>query len=166
MEMLISQDWLRRKVESAPDMDSDAGPFIMVLESIGMFLPPDVGPAEAQPPRVVEAFGVFVRQFRRQKQWTIEELARRARVDAEDLRQIERHPRVRPRPRIVHQLAEVMGLPERSLLRLSGAAVTRDQHFEEESLRFAAKSDDMSKLSRDEQRALNDFVKFLTDQAK
>jgi transcriptional regulator with XRE-family HTH domain len=166
MEMLISQDWLRRKVESAPDTDSDAGPFIMVLESIGMFLPPDVAPTEPQPARVAEAFGVLVRQFRRQKQWTIEEFARRARVDAEDLRQIERHPQVRPRPRIVHQLAEVMGLPERALLKLSGTAVTRDQHFEEESLRFAAKSDDMSKLSRDEQRALNDFVKFLTDQAK
>jgi transcriptional regulator with XRE-family HTH domain len=166
MEMLISQDWLRRKVESSPDMDSDAGPFIMVLESIGMFLPPDLAPAEPLSPRVVEAFGVLVRQFRRQKQWTVEELARRTRVDAEDLRQIERHPQVRPRPRIVHQLAEVMGLPERALLKLSGAAVTRDQHFEEESLRFAAKSDDMSKLSRDEQRALNDFVKFLTDQAR
>lgn len=166
MEMLISQDWLRRKVESDPDMDSDAGPFINVLESIGMFLPPDIAPAEPQSPRVVEAFGVLVRQFRRQKQWTVEELARRARVDAEDLRLIERQPQVRPRPRIVHQLSAVMGVPERALLKLSGAAVTRDQHFEEEALRFAAKSDDMSKLSREEQRALNDYVKYLIDQAK
>jgi transcriptional regulator with XRE-family HTH domain len=166
MEMLISQDWLRRKVESDPDMGTDAGPFINVLESIGMFLPPDLVSAEVQSPRVVEAFGVLVRQFRRHKQWTVEELARRARVDAEDLRQIERHPNVRPRPRIVHQLSEVMGVPERALLKLSGATVTRDQSFEEEAMRFAAKSDDMSKLSREEQRVLNDYVKYLIKQAK
>lgn len=166
MKMLISQDWLRRKVASDPDMDSDAGPFINVLESIGMFLPPDVALSEAQPPRVVEAFGVLVRQFRRQQRWTVEELAQRARVDAEDLRQIERHPHVRPRPRIVHQLSSVMGVPERALLKLSGATVTRDQSFEEEAMRFAAKSDDMSKLSREEQRALNDYVKYLIKQAQ
>ena len=166
MEMLISQDWLRRKVESDPDVDNDAGPFINVLESIGMFLPPDVAPVEAPSTRVVEAFGVLIRQFRRQRQWTVEELARRTRVDAEDLRQIERHPNVRPRPRIVHQLSEVMGVPERALLKLSGATVTRDQRFEEEAMRFAAKSDDMSKLSREEQRVLNDYVKYLIKQAK
>ena len=165
MKMLISQDWLRRKVESDPDMDAEAGPFIHALESVGMFLPPDIAVAAPQAPALLEAFGVFVRQFRRQQQWTIEELSRRARVDVEDLRQIERNPQAPPRPRVVHQLAAVMKVPERSLLKLSGAAVTRDEGFAEEAMRFAAKSDDMSKLSREEQRVLNEYVKYLTKQA-
>jgi transcriptional regulator with XRE-family HTH domain len=168
MEMLISPDWLRRKVESDPDVDTDAGPSIKLLESIGMFLPADLIPAEAEKDktvRVVEAFGVLVRQLRRQKQWTIEELAKRARVDAEDLRHIERDPHYRPRPRVVHQLSAVYGVPERPLMKLSGATITRDHDFEEKAMRFAAKSDDMSKLSQEEQQALNDYVKYLIEQA-
>ena len=165
MKMLISQDWLRRKVESDPDVDGDAGPFIHALESIGMFLPPDISTAKAQPQPLLEAFGVFVRQFRRQQQWTIEELSARAKVDVEDLRQIERNPRSPPRPRVVHQLASVMRVPERSLLQLSGAAISQDQEFAQEAMRFAAKSDDMAKLSREEQRALNEYVRYLNKQA-
>lgn len=165
MEMLISQDWLRRKVESDPDVDTESGPSLATLESIGMFLPTELTPAdENKVVSLVQAFGVLVRQLRRQKQWTVDELAKRARVDAEDLRQIERDPHFRPRPRVVHQLAEVFGMPERSLMKLSGATITQDNGFQEEAMRFAAKSDDMSKLSRDEQRALNDYVKYLIKQ--
>jgi transcriptional regulator with XRE-family HTH domain len=166
MEMLISPDWLRRKVESDPDVDTDAGPSINLLEAIGMFLPAELIPAEENKVvRVVEAFGVLARQLRRQKQWTIEELAMRARVDAEDLRQIERDPHYRPRPRVVHQLSAVYGVPERPLMKLSGATITRDHDFEEKAMRFAAKSDDMSKLSREEQQALNEYVKYLIEKA-
>lgn len=165
MEMLISQDWLRRKVESDPDMDTEAGPSLNMLESIGMFLPAELTPTdENKVVSLVQAFGVLVRQLRRQKQWTVDELAQRARVDAEDLRQIERDPQYRPRPRVVHQLAAVFGMPERSLMKLSGATITQDNGFQEEAMRFAAKSDDLSKLSRDEQRALNDYVKYLIEQ--
>lgn len=166
MKMLISQDWLRRKVESDPDSDTDAGPAINVLESIGMFLPADLNAAgDEKVVRLVGAFGVLIRQLRRQHQWTIEELAAKARVDAEELRQIERDPHFRPRPRVVHQLSSVFKVPERPLMKLSGATITHDQDFQEEAMRFAAKSDDMSKLSRDEQRALKDYVKYLTEQA-
>ena len=166
MEMLISPDWLRRKVESDPDIDTDAGPAIYVLESIGMFLPAELNPVdEGKVVRLVEAFGVLVRQLRRGKQWTIDELAAKARVSADDLRQIERDPHFRPRPRVVHQLAAVFGVPERALMKLSGATVTRDQAFEEEAMRFAAKSDDMSKLTREEQRVLNQYVKYLSEEA-
>ncbi|WP_315731538.1 MULTISPECIES: helix-turn-helix transcriptional regulator [unclassified Bradyrhizobium] len=164
MEMLISPDWLRRKVELDPDVDTDAGPSMAVLESAGMFLPAELVPADdAKVVNLIMAFGVLVRQLRRQRQWTIEELAKRARVDAEDLRLIERDPHNKPRPRVVHQLAVVFSMPERALMKLSGATVTRDEAFEEEAKRFAAKSDDMSKLSKEEQRALNDYVKYLVE---
>lgn len=166
MEMLISQDWLRRHTQTDPDIDIEAGPPLFLFESIGMFLPTELAkPDESKTVNLVQAFGVLVRQLRRQKQWSVEELARRARVDAEDLRQIERDIHYRPRPRTVHQLANVFGVPERSLMKLSGATVSNDNDFEEEAIRFAAKSDDMSKLTRDEQRALHDFVKYLTEQA-
>jgi transcriptional regulator with XRE-family HTH domain len=166
MEMLISQDWLRRNIASDPDLDTDTGPSLAVLESIGMFLPDNLAVQDSgKVVRLVQAFGVLVRQLRRHRQWTVDELARRARVDVEDLRSVERDPHFRPRPRLVHQLATVFDVPERALMKLSGATITRDVHFEEEAIRFAAKSDDMSKLSKDEQRALNEYVKYLAKQA-
>jgi len=111
------------------------------------------------------AFGVLVRQLRRQRQWSIVELSERARVDVQDLRLIERDPHNKPRPRVVHQLSAVFEMPERALMKLSGATVTRDEAFEEEAKRFAAKSDDLSKLSKEEQQALNDYVKYLVERA-
>lgn len=166
MEMLISQDWLRRRIETDPDLDVEAGLPIGVLESIGMFLPAELTAQEdAKVVRLTEAFGVLVRQLRRRQQWTVDQLAQKARVDIEDLRAIERDPHYRPRPRVVHQLAGVFKIPERPLMKLSGATVTHDQDFEEEAMRFAAKSDDLSKLTREEQKALNDYVKYLAEQA-
>ena len=167
MKILVSNDWLRRKVGADPEVDIEAGPSISTLEAIGMFLPAELNSADkSKVVRLVEAFGVLVRQLRRQKQWSIEELAQRARVDPEELRCIERDPHYRPRPRVVHQLSKVFGMPERALMKLSGATVTHNQNFQEEAMRFAAKSDNMlSKLSRDEQQVLNDYVKYLVEQA-
>jgi transcriptional regulator with XRE-family HTH domain len=166
MKMLISPDWLRRKIESDPDVDTDAGPSIGLMESAGMFHPAEaVSADEDKMLRVVQAFSLLVRQLRRQQQWTIEELAKRALVDVEDLRQIERDPHYRPRPRVVHQLSTVYGVPERPLMKLSGATVNADHDFEEKAMRFAAKSDDVSQLSEQEQQALNEYVKYLVEEA-
>ena len=166
MEMLISHDWLRRNIASDPDQDTDTGPSVAVLESLGMFLPDNLSAQDDEKvARLVQAFGVLVRQLRRHRQWTVDELARRARVDVDDLRLVERDPHFRPRPRLVHQLANVFDVPEHALMKLSGSTITRDVGFKEEAIRFAAKSDDMSKLSRDEQRALNEYVKYLAKQA-
>ena len=46
---------------------------------------------------------------------------------------------------------------------LSGAMVANDDQIGEEAERFAAKSDDLSKLTREELKLLNQFVKFLSD---
>jgi transcriptional regulator with XRE-family HTH domain len=166
MKMLISPDWLRRKIESDPDVDTDAGPSIGLMESAGMFGPTEaVSTDEAKVLRVVQAFSLLVRQLRRQHQWTIEELAKRALVDVEDLRQIERDPHYRPQPRVVHQLSTVYGVPEHPLMKLSGATVNADHDFEEKAMRFAAKSDDVSQLSDQEQQALNEYVKYLVEEA-
>lgn len=165
MEMLVTRDWLRRKIESDLDIETDAGAPIAVLESVGMFLSCDPQEETSNVVQLKQAFGVLIRQLRRRDQLTLEALAKRARINAEDLRQIEHDPHFKPRPRVVHQLADVFGVPVRPLMKLSGATVARDERFEEEACRFAAKSDDLSKLSRDEQSALNEYVKFLVTEA-
>ena len=164
MEILISQEWLQRRIDTDPVVDTDAGAPITVLRDIGMFLSPElVGEDPARNDRLAHSFGVLIRHLRRRDGLSIENLAKKARIDPEQLRQVEHDPHYRAKPRLVFQLASVFEIPERSLMVLSGAMVGNDNALEEEAERFAAMSDDMSQLTRDERRLLNDFVKFLSE---
>lgn len=166
MEMLVSQDWLQRRIDTDPWIDTDAGAPIAVLASIGMFIAPELVANEvADRERVSYSFGVFIRQLRRRDGLSIEKLAQRARIDVEELRLIEHDPHFRAKPRMVHQLSDVFKIPERSMMTLAGAMVANDNRIEEAAERFAAMSDDMSKLTREERKLLNDFVKFLAKEA-
>lgn len=93
---------------------------------------------------------------------TVSDLAAKARIEEKEIRKIEQDHQHVPRPRTIHQLAMVFKLPERALMKLSGATVTRDIQFREEACRFAAKSDGMATLSTEEQRELNRYIKFLS----
>jgi hypothetical protein len=166
MEMLVSQDWLQRKIDNDPWIDSDGGTPIAVLTSIGMFIAPELITNEAEErERSSYSFGVFIRQLRRRDGLSVEKLAQKARIDVEELRLVEHDPHYRAKPRMVHQLSDVFKIPERSMMTLAGAMVTNDNRIEQAAERFAAMSDDMSKLTREERRLLNDFVKFLAEEA-
>lgn len=166
MEMLVSQEWLQRRIDTDPDVDMDAGAPITVLASLGMFLSPELVGREERTERLSHGFGVFIRQLRRREELSIDQLAVKAHVDVEELRQVEHDPYFRARPRFVHQLSEYFHVPERPMMKLAGAIVANDDSIEEEAQRFAAKSDDMSKLTRDEKKLLNEFVKFLSRHAE
>lgn len=162
MEMLISKEWLRRKIESTPDVETDAGAPMAVLEDIGMFLPTDlIAGADAKDAELGLAFGVLVRQLRRRDEMSVAELAETAQIDEGEIQSIETDPTYLPRPRTVHRVATVFKIPERAMMKLSGATVSRDTGFKEAAQRFAAKSGDISKLSKEEQDALNEFVRYL-----
>lgn len=163
MQMLISREWLRKKIESDPDVEVEAGRPIEVLDDIGMFLSADVVGQPEPKSELKEAFGVLVRQLRRRDGLSVQDLSTKARVQEDELRRIERDPHYLPRPRTVHQIANVFNVPERAFMKLSGATITHDQAFRDEALKFAAKSDDIAKLSRDEQRVLNSYIKYLSE---
>jgi len=161
MEMLISRDWLRRKIEATPDIECDAGMPAAALESLGMFLPPELQEPSDKVVRLTQAFGVLIRQLRRRDGLSISALATKARVDEVELQHIECDEEFRPRPRTVHQLASHFKLPERAMMKLSGATITHDRHFEEEAHRFAAKSAGLSTLKRDELKILKSYIRYL-----
>lgn len=164
MEMQISREWLQRRIQNDPDVETDAGTPIDVLKSLGMFLSPElVQPVGGRNERLPQSFGVLIRQLRRRDQLSVEQLSKKARIDQEELRQIEHDPHFRAKPRMVHQLSTVFKIPTRSMMVLSGAMVANDDQIGEEAERFAAKSDDLSKLTREELKLLNQFVKFLSD---
>lgn len=164
MKMMISRDRLREKIMNDPDVDQEAGFPTSAFEAIGMFISPISSAAnDDNVVRLKEAFGVFIHQLRRREKISIVDLSVKARVDEDEIRKIENDPHHKPRPRTIHQLAEFFKVPERSLMKLSGATVTLDHMFQEEAFRFAAKSDGMSKLTHSEQKALNEYIRFLAD---
>lgn len=161
MKMLISRDRLREKILFDEDLDFEAGCPSHTLEDLGMFLPSDLATEAPDQQMLKTAFGVFVKQLRRRDGVTIYELSQRARIDEDEVRKIEHDPHHKPRPRTVHQLATVFKVPERAMMKLSGATITHDSALKDEAFKFAARSDEMSKLSSAEQKALRDFIKFL-----
>jgi transcriptional regulator with XRE-family HTH domain len=166
MEMLVSRDWIRNKIAADPEMDAEAGVPAALLEDLGMFIPGDLEDTQQPDEKIVRlklAFGVLIRQLRRRDELSINALAQRARIAEEELRTIEHDPHYKPRPRTVHQLAQYFKVPEREMMKLSGATRTFDAEFQEVAYRFAANSDDLSKLTDAERQALNEYVKYLND---
>ena len=100
--------------------------------------------------------------LRRREQLSADKLAQEARVNASELRRIELDPAFDPNPRTIFQLEKSFKLPSRSLVVLSGAVDVND-NVREEVVRFAASSEDISGLTKEQRKLLNRFVKFLRE---
>ena len=107
--------------------------------------------------------GALLGMLRRREQLSVDELALNARVAASELRRIELDPRHAPNPRTIYQLERYFKLATGSLVTLSGAVRVADD-VREEAVRFAASSENISDLTKEERKLLNHFVKFLRKQ--
>lgn len=161
MKLEITREWFERRAKLEGDLEISAGR-----------LARDPAPEQAQveieaseaPTPIRMAFGSFVETMRRQKGFSIEKLAERADLEVADIVRIERDAHFRPEPRVVHRLAETFNLPGKAMQQLSGNTVARPG-LQEQALRFAARSGDSpQKLSREEQRALAEFISYLEKQ--
>lgn len=112
-----------------------------------------------------EGLSALLQLLRRRDNLSYEQLAQRARVDPEEVKSIETDSTYTVRPRTIYQLEHFFKLPKRSLAKLAGMTRNQSSDFLEEVMRFAAHSKTMYKLTRDETRILNAFVKFLGKEA-
>jgi HTH-type transcriptional regulator, competence development regulator len=161
MNFNISKEWLLKHAEEDDKVEISAGrigleDLIAHKKALGASKEPMEAP--------VPAFGKLINLCRRSKGLSMEQLAERARVDLSELINIEHDLRYRPEPRTVYQLSGVLDLPNEKLLQLSGNMVIRDMRFEQSVVKFAARSESVDKLSREEHRALEEFVKYLSEQ--
>jgi HTH-type transcriptional regulator, competence development regulator len=163
MKMNLSKEWLNKRAKRDDMAEVSAGFF-----NLGM-LGGNVGASRETSSRLSPeressrlAFGKLINLCRRKKGLRIDELADRASIDLVELVEIEKCLDFIPEARTVFQLAQVLGLSNERLLQLSGNAVVReDQSLGQEAVRFAASSESVEKLNKNEQRALEEFVKFL-----
>lgn len=165
----ITNNWLRRWIETDPDVETEAGLPIIKPEVLQAFIP---GKPEQRGLRSAAGTGAgeesivlatLLRQLRRRDKMDIPTLAHELRVPADELHAIEDDRGFMPKPRTIHQIAEYYRISARALLRLSPAAAERDSNLDEVATRFAASSEGLSKLSREERKKLNDFIKVLSE---
>jgi transcriptional regulator with XRE-family HTH domain len=108
-----------------------------------------------------EAFHRVVQMLRRSRGLSIDDLAEKTEIDRTELVALERNPAYRPSPLTLHRLSEFFGVPDRKLAVLAGAIREVPEDLRQHAARFAAQSNTFSKLTKEEQRVLDEFVGFL-----
>lgn len=162
MKMHITKERFRHLMMAEPDGPSEIGapPNADVLKLFVARATPD--PSDFAERSESLAFGTLVQLLRRREGIASDVLAKLVEVDVAELLEIERNIAGTVKPRTVHQLANHFNLPVKQLMHLAGVTISEDRYFYEEAVRFAARSEDLSSLSEQELRSLNDFVRFLS----
>ncbi|MEQ8505630.1 MAG: helix-turn-helix transcriptional regulator [Rhodospirillales bacterium] len=162
MKLHFTSDWLRSHIDNDPDIECEAGFPLLGAEPLSQFVGAHLqAPQEESPEQKPYVLYQLVRQLRRRDGLTRAQLAAKIRIDAREIETIEAQPEYVPKPRTVHQLADYIGVPTKAVEQLTSAANAPDNVLAEAAHRFAASSDDLSKLTRAEKKRLDDFVKIL-----
>lgn len=147
-----SREWLRLMAE-----EEDRHEAVLAAG-----LAADFGMLNAEAPGRSLVFARFVQFARRAQDLSVEDLAKNAQIDFEQLVAIENEGTT-PVPRTVHQLAKALELSTGKLMELAGLAKSKDPRFHQAALRFAARSAPSAKLSEAEREAFEEFVKVLVE---
>lgn len=122
----------------------------------------DLGLVDATVSEHPRVFGRLIEFARRAKGLTVECLAESADVEVDEVLAIERDDETTPSPRTVYQLAQELELPAGMLTEVAGLTKPR-QEVSAAAIRFAAKSESTTTLSKAEREAFEEFVKVLID---
>jgi HTH-type transcriptional regulator, competence development regulator len=163
MKLNLSKEWLTKRAELDENAEVSAGVFNLQMLEAERATHEHVLTAHAEVENPRPAFGRLINLWRRKKGLRMDQLADRARIDMGELVAIEHDIHYTPEPRTVYQLAKILGLSIKRMLQLSGNAIVRDSTLGQEAVRFAARSESVEKLTKDEHRALEEFVKFLNE---
>lgn len=152
---LTDQEWIRRQAALEDNTYVSVGGLLSAVEELEQ---KKIGSSVNR-----SAFAQLVRLFRRERRITWEQFATELDVELGEVISIESSQPLSPAPRTIHKLAAMMKVPTEKLFVLSGLAQTRDVHLQEESLKFAARSQPLEELSRDEHAVLQEWVKYLCE---
>lgn len=178
-DMELSSKWLLEKAEEDSGTPLSVGGWILELDElfdVDLQARADARPQElpavhadqgrtprhasALPSKAVAAvpvFGNFVNLSRREKGWTVQQLAAKLNVAAGSVVRLESGQS--PQPMLVSKIAKVFAVPAKTLLQIAGHA-TANEAVASASFAFAAKSN-TKPLDADQRAALKEFVKAL-----
>jgi len=107
------------------------------------------------------AFQMVLEDLRRAKGLTVDDLAQQSGIDRNEIINMERNNGYWPPPRTLHKLSQFYGIPTRRLAALVGIIQEVPTDIRESASRFAAQSESFAKLTGEEKKVLDEFVKFL-----
>jgi transcriptional regulator with XRE-family HTH domain len=158
------REWLARKLANNDDTEAMAvGPPLDVLRRDAE--------ARAVTPSVLSSVpsevGKVVRFVREQRGWTTNELADLADVEEVEIVRLETATDYQLSPRTVTNLANVCGFSIRRFQELANHVVVHAAHSSAgQSLRFAARSKNVSEVSQDELHTVSALVAVLSEKAQ
>ena len=115
-------------------------------------------------------FREIARSLRRDNGFSINELAEKLEIQREEVLAMEQDPQYRARPFLIYKMSQLYGLPQTSLAMWAGAVTNcksvgsdriSERPMKREYSRFAAKSESFARLTKEEKKTLDEFVKFL-----
>lgn len=118
-------------------------------------------PADPDAEVIRFAFREIMRALRKRKGLTVDELAEQVSASREEITAVERQEGYQPRPLLLYKLSQFYGVPQQKLAELAGAIAEVEPSLREQASRFAAQSDSFAKLTSEEKRTLDEFVRFL-----
>jgi DNA-binding XRE family transcriptional regulator len=159
MRLHFTDEWLRKAIASDPDVETEAG---TPLEDAALADEIARGKVAVMPERnVVQlriALGTLVHQLRQRDALTLHELALRADVSEDELRQVETNPSYTASPRIIHKLSSVFGVSLNNLYQMTGTTHAVERRLYNEAVRYAAHSGDLAPLTETQKQLLDAFV--------
>jgi transcriptional regulator with XRE-family HTH domain len=147
--------WIRQKAAEEDGALISAGCMMMPAAEA-----PTLATSDALAARL--SFAKFIQLARLKLRLSKEQFAGKTRVPLKELVCIEDDDTFVPSLRTVHLLAQFLKVSHVKMLTLAGLATAKDAQFSDAAVRFAAKSEPIRQLSREEQEAFDEFVRFLS----
>lgn len=163
MRLQMNREWFEREVKLEEGQDVSAGLSTFPAEQKDKDL-------SAQPAAELtgcctnlRVVGKLVNLRRRERGLTLEALAEKADLELDEVCAIDSGRWEHPKPRTIQKVASVLDLPPRKLMQLSGLVQARDRSLQDAALHFAARAQDLEALTPEESRALQEFVRYLSE---
>ena len=170
----LSQKELAKKIETTQSVisrleDSDyQGHSLQMLSRIAKVLnrhvsiqmKPDMEDAET----LHFVFQRVIRDLRIEAGLSVDELTKKLGVNKDEILQMEWDSNYHPSPLILFSLSKFYKIPQRKLAMLAGVITSCPTELRQEASKFAANSESFEKLSREEKKALDAFVKVLKEE--
>jgi transcriptional regulator with XRE-family HTH domain len=107
------------------------------------------------------AFQMLLQDMRKAKGLTVSELSKQTGIDQTEIIAMERRDGYKPAPLTLDKLSRFYGVSHKQLATLAGAFGESPPDIVESASRFAAQSESFVKLTNEEQKALDEFMKVL-----
>lgn len=156
MKLSYPKGWYARNILENDSTEIGAGSFLDGTE------PPEDGDMTVSALDNRFALARFVSLWRRQRGWTIEQLARESGIPPDKLLEIERVSGREPVAGEILKLAPVLNIPPHNLVELARLVEAKSCTLQEDPARFAPHPDDVPRLTDAELEALDEFVAALT----